>query len=101
MGQRLDLQEILEVILGTDAVYFQPPSNVQMVYPCIVYARDAGSTKFAANRPYNYKQRYQVILIDRNPDNSVIQTMAMVPLCLYDRHYVSDNLHHDVFNVYY
>jgi len=82
-------------------VYFQPPANVQMVYPCIVYKRDSADTKFADNRPYSYIQRYMVTVIDRNPDSDIPGMVAKQPLCLFNRNYVADGLHHDVFNLYF
>lgn len=72
-----------------------------MVYPCIVYERDAGRTAFAGNLPYTYGQRYKITLIDRNPDSSFISLLSSLAMCQYDRHYVADNLHHDVFVMYF
>lgn len=99
MGRRLDLHQILVAI--TPMVYFQPPPNVQMTYPCIVYQRDAANTKFADDLPYAYTQRYQVTLIDRNPDNAILAAIAGLPLCSYDRGYSANSLNHDVFVLYY
>ena len=65
MASRLDLQTILESLLGSQNVYFQPPSDLQMTYPCIVYKRDNASTEFAGNKPYRYEKRYQVTFIVR------------------------------------
>ncbi len=47
MAPRLQLQSLLSEI--TENVYFQPPNNVQMQYPCIVYMRDGSYVKFADN----------------------------------------------------
>lgn len=101
MGQRLELQDLLETILGTGNVYFQPPSGLTMRYPAIVYARDQLSTKFAENRPYSTTTRYQVTVIDRDPDSLIPAKLSELPMCLYSRHYVVDNLNHDVFNLYF
>ena len=99
--QRLKLQTLLEELLGSDQVYFQPPTNVQMKYPCIVYKRDRADTKFADDNPYHHTQRYQVIVIDRNPDSEVHNQVAALPMCLYNRFYTADNLNHDVYNLYF
>ena len=100
--RRLELHEKLIDILGSRNVYFQPPSNVQMKYPCIVYQRSTGDTQFADNVGYKFTKRYQIILIDKNPDNNeVINKLTMLPMCTYDRHYTADNLNHDTFNLYY
>lgn len=101
MGQRLQLQSLLEDILGSRHVYFQPPANVQMVYPCIVYQRDYADTKFADNGPYRYTQRYQVTVIDRDPDSGIPEKVAALPLTTFSRFFVADNLNHDVFVIYF
>lgn len=101
MGQRLDLQALLEEVLGSPNVYFQPPANVKMQYPCIVYSRDAANASFADNGSYRFTQRYQVTYIDRNPDTDKIKKIIALPLCTYRRFYTADNLNHDVFTLYY
>ena len=100
-GQRLDLHDILQGILGSDQVYFQPPSNVVMQYPCIVYRRDNAYTDFAGNKPYSTTTRYQVIYIDRNPDSGVPDKIAALPMSLFNRFYTADNLNHDVYTLYF
>jgi hypothetical protein len=101
MAPRLELQALLENILGTRHVYFQPPANVQMQYPCIVYQRDYANTQFADNGPYRYTKRYQVTVIDNNPDSDIPDKVASLPLCTFDRFFAADNLNHDIFNLYF
>lgn len=97
--RRLDLQTLLEAF--SDNVYFQPPASVQMKYPCIVYNRDEAVTKFAGNAPYRYTKRYQVTIIDRNPDSDIPAKVAALPMCIFNRFFVADNLNHDVYNLYF
>lgn len=101
MGQRLELQNLLETILGSENVYFQPPANIQMQYPAIVYKLDDISTEFANNFPYQRSKRYQVTIIDRNPDTEIPERIAVLPMCLFSRRFVANNLNHDVFNLYF
>lgn len=101
MAPRLQLQSLLESILGTDKVYFQPPTNVSLTYPCIIYKRDLSVTESADNLPYRQMKRYQVIVIDRDPDSAIPDKIANLPLCLYNRFYTADNLNHDVFNLFF
>jgi hypothetical protein len=101
MDRRLQLQSLLEEILGSDHVYFQPPANVQMQYPCIVFSRDGADTKFAGNRPYLYKKRYQVTVIDRNPDSLIPDKVAALPLSIFNRFFTAGNLNHDVFTLFF
>lgn len=100
MGQP-QLQLALRALLGSDNVYFQPPANVQMAYPCIVYKRDDIDTDFADNRPYYQTTRYLVTVIDREPDGTITYKVAALPKCAYQRNFVVDNLNHDVFVLYY
>lgn len=101
MAPRLELQTLLEEILGTNNVYFQPPTNVNIQYPCIVYKRDSADTTFADNNPYQNQLRYQIIVIDRDPDGEVLEKISSLPLCRYDRFYITENLNHDVFELYF
>lgn len=101
MDRRLQLQAILEKLLQSSAVYFQPPSNVQMVYPAIVYQRDTADTKFAGNQPYSYTKRYQVTVIDKKPLGETADKVGHLPMCVHERFFVQDGLNHDVFTLYY
>jgi hypothetical protein len=101
VGLRADLQVLLKELLGSDHVYFQPPESIKMVYPCIVYKRDLRITRFAENKPYNHGKRYQIIVIDANPDSDLPDKIADLPMCIFDRFYTADNLNHDVFNLFF
>lgn len=99
--RRLQLHEILEALLGSTNVYFQPPSTTQMAYPCIVYNRDRADTKFAGDKPYLYTKRYQVTYIDRSPISPVPDQIALLPQTTHSRSFAAQNLNHDVFDVYF
>lgn len=99
MASRDLLQTILETIVPK--VYFQPPTNVQMEYPAIVYERARADTAFADNGPYRFTKQYQLTLISRDPDESALDTIASLEMCTHERFYVADNLNHDVFNIYF
>ena len=99
MAPRLQLHQILKGIV--EHVYFQPPANVQMEFPCIVYQRDYGRTQFAGNLPYRYTKRYQLTVIDRNPDSNILDKVELLPMCLFSRYFAKDGLNHDVYNIYF
>jgi hypothetical protein len=101
MARRLELHALLVNILGTNHVYFQPPPNTRMEYPCIVYNRDYAETAFANDKPYKHMLRYQVTYIDRNPDSDIPSKLAELPMCLFDRFYAADNLNHDVYKIFF
>ena len=101
MAQRLELQQLLIDILGLDQVYFQPPPNIQLLYPCIVYERARMRFNYADNFSYKKVKRYKVTVIDRDPDNQTVDKLAELPLCSHDAFYTADNLNHDVFTLYF
>ncbi len=99
MALRQQLHDTLKTF--TDHVYFQPPTNVKLEYPCIIYHRDFADTKFADDIPYNHTKRYMVTVIDRNPDSAIPEQVASLPMCLFNRFYTADDLNHDVYVVYF
>ncbi len=101
MAPRSDLHELLKTLLGSDHVYFQPPETVKLTYPCIIYERNRVNTRHANDLPYLLKKRYQVIVIDRDPDSELPDKVANLPLCSFDRFYTADNLNHDVYNLFF
>ena len=101
MEKRHQLQSILEAVLGSRNVYFQPPETLKMVYPCIRYERDNTLSVFANNAPYRHTKRYQVTVIDRDPDSAIPDRVAALPLCTFSRHYTADGLNHDVYSLYF
>ena len=99
MGERLTLHQLLETF--TENVYFQPPFNIELKYPCIIYKRDFADTKFADDKPYNHTKRYVITVIDPDPDSEIPNKVASMPMSLFNRFYTADNLNHDVYNVYF
>lgn len=98
---RSSLQSLLESVLGTGNVYFQPGEKRVLDYPCIVYERDNASVKHADDKPYNIRQRYQVTYIDYDPDSDVIDKLLALPLSTFSRHFATSGQNHDVFVIYH
>lgn len=100
MGRsRLELQTLLETL--TQNVYFQPPTNTSIVYPCIIYQLDGGRSEFADDVPYHHIKRYAVTVIDRDPDSVIPDKVAALPTASLNRFFVADNLNHTVYNLYF
>jgi hypothetical protein len=99
MAQRLQLHQLLESFV--ENVYFQPPTNIQLKYPCIIYKRDFADTKFADDIPYGHRLRYAITVIDQDPDSEIPSKVAAMPMSLFNRFFTVDNLNHDVYNVYF
>lgn len=98
---RTDLQTLLETVLGSDEVHFQPPTNIIMTYPAIVYKRDDARTQFADNIPFHVKKRYQVTVIDRDPDSVIPDKVAALESATFDRHFTANDLNHDVYTLFF
>lgn len=101
MGQRVDLQAILENTIGSKNVYFQPPENLKLKYPCVVYAVDGAVIDYANNLPYIFTKRYQLTLIELDPDSGLADRLGRLPMCSFDRPYRASNLYHSVFTIYF
>lgn len=100
-NKRLALQSILERILGTKNVYFQPPYNLKLSYPCIIYNRMGARQIKADNRTYNFLTQYEVDYVTMDPDEFIFKDLASaLTYCTFNRHYVLDRLHHNVYTVY-
>ena len=102
MARRLQLQAELEELLGSRNVYFQPPESKKLKYDCIIYnLSNIASTK-ADNKNYLNTNRYDVTFLSRNPDSDMLhKLLEHFQYCTFSRHYVVDNVYHDVFALYY
>lgn len=93
-------QAEFEELLGSRNVYYNPPPSLKMNYDAIVFTRSRIDSRFANNAPYNQSLCYEVTVITEDPDAPIIGAISMLPLCTHDRHFVSDNLHHNVYTLY-
>lgn len=103
MATRQQLQDKLEDILGSSNVYYQPPENFRMSYPCFRYHSEPGGILYANDLAYRYSARYSITYITRDPENLefIKNFVRQFPSCSHDRSYVSDHLYHEVFDLYY
>lgn len=100
MKSRLELSKILHTL--ADHVYYQPPTGIKIEYPCIIYERASGVNIPADNQSYLYTKSYDVTVIDKNPDSEIPdKIMQTFQMCTFERHFVSDNLNHDTFLIYF
>ena len=101
MASRIALQTKLEELIGNKNVYYQPPETLKMEYPAIRYSKSDIESKHADNMKYSSTTKYEIIVIDKRPDNAVIEKILNLPYSDFDRHYVVNNLHHDVITIYF
>ena len=95
-----ELYEVLHEIV--ENVYFQTPENLKMKYPCIKFERTNALTRFADNNPYQTTKRYTITLITKTSDNDeYLDKLLKLPMCTYDRQFITEGLVHDVFTIYF
>ena len=93
-------QATFEELLESRNVYYNPPASVKMKYDAIVFNRSRIENSFASNSVYMQSYRYEVTTITKDPDALVIDKISKLPRCTHERHFVSDNLHHNLFYIY-
>ncbi len=102
MARRLQLHEKFCEILGTRNVYFQPPESVKLNYDCIVYRTTDRKDIRADDRQYRHLVGYETTFITRDPDSEIPQALIdSFSIIRHVRSFTSDNLHHEVFRIYY
>lgn len=99
--RRVELQRMLEGLLGTRNVYFQPPTGMKLQYPCIVYHLDTANDVHANDKIYRRLYRYSLTYITKNPEDPMRDTIDNLQYCRFDRFFASDNLNHFVYTIYY
>ena len=100
MVNRLELHTKLESILGSKNVYFQPPESIKINYPAIIYSLDNLENIHADDGAYLLYKRYSVTIIDKNPDSKIVEQVAKIKTCRFNRYYTSENLNHWNFSLY-
>jgi len=101
VASRLEFQALLQTLLGTGNVYFQPPPAFEMVYPCIVYSLSDIDAKHADNSPFILTTEYSVMYISRQPDDSAIYILAKLRGAKFGRTYIANGLNHAVFTIHF
>lgn len=102
LKRRLYLQSLLKELPEVREAYFQLPEDTHLVYPCIMYKWDKNLEIRADDRLYISRRGYMVIIIDENPDSIIPGIFQRnFPMASLERTYVSDNLNHWVYNLYW
>lgn len=97
--KRLELQAILEELLGSRNVYFEPPTGFKMEYPCIVYERSSIDVVPADDTKYLKSYSFTLTTIVQDADSDLPDRVLDLPYCRYDRSFVNERLHHDAFTI--
>lgn len=99
---RLELKTVLENAMldagEVPRIYFQPPEGFKLEYPCIIYQLGTLTSDYADNAPYRHRVRFEVTYITRSPTSEMRKILLSLPTSAFDRYFVTDNLHHYVYN---
>lgn len=106
MTKRLQFSDKIHALLKDNGyeenVYFQPPPTVSMKYPCVRYTRGSVEARYADDIRYLHKDRYELIVIDPNPDSEIPDLILdNFRYSRLDRRYTTDNLNHTSITVYF
>lgn len=98
---QLNLEELMKDINEDweKYVFFQPPTVLPT--PCIKYERDSSYVSHADNLKFFFLKRYQVTVIDRDPDSLIPDAVEALPHCRFDRFFIANGLNHWVYNLYF
>ena len=98
-----DLQKDLQDLMGNKVkVYYQPPENIKLQYPCIIFELNDAYSIHADNIPYMKIKRYSVTLITLDADNEeYVDKLLSMPRSSMERQFINERLVHVLFNIYY
>lgn len=100
-SRRLAFHKTLCDLVGPGVnVYYQPPSTIKIKYPCIVYKLSYIENLYADDIALRSIPRYDLTIIDRDPDSLLMDKISSLPYCSFDRSFTSDGLNHMVYRVY-
>ena len=98
---RKKLHKILEDILGTKNVYFQPPENIKIGYPCIIYSQSGYDIDRADNTAYRITPAYTIMYVSKKYDTTMVPKILTLLNGRFDTSYISDNLYHYVITIFF
>lgn len=101
MANQAELQSTLESLLKSRNVYYNPPSSVLMKYDAIRYSLSEIQSNYANNNKYKNMKCYELVVIAKRPDPSVVEKILALPYSSMGRPYLADNLHHYPITLYW
>lgn len=96
---RLKLHGLMAEIYPELEIYYQPPTNLTLSYPCIVYTLSDLDPTFANNSPYSIKSVFTITLMRHLTDRSglYVKNMLKIPYTRFITGFTSDNIVHNQF----
>lgn len=82
-------------------VYYEPPSSIQMSYPCIVYHYTNDRDDYADNKRYFANKQYTVTVMDPDEDSLLAERVKDIPYCSLASRYSTEGLTYWVYTLYF
>ena len=101
--RRIEFDNLLKAILGSNNVYFQPPESKKLEYPCIVYNIASHDVEYADDGLYQLRHKYIVryIAYPKDYDGPMKEKIAKILKVPMNQVYSSNGLYHCVFEKIY
>lgn len=104
VSKRLNLHEELEAVFPSGYrhnLYYQPPANISLQYPCIEYSFDGVKKVYADNRTYLKSYIFTGTVISKNVDDPIFDSLIELEGFRIIRRAVVDGLYHLYFSITY
>lgn len=95
-----DLLHLLQKAVNHNRVYFQPPENLKIGYPAVIFHLSKVKLDHADDVPYKGAREYSVTLITKEPEPEVLDEILTIPYTTLDTTYIVDGMNHFVFTTY-
>lgn len=56
-------------------VYYAPPANIKMEFPCVIYFLQHTNSLYAENDRHLVKYSYRLTVIDKDPDSKILDAL--------------------------
>lgn len=91
--------KLLDIV---ENVYFQPPANIKLTYPCIIYRKTPGDRKHANDKAYISAQGFTLTVIERDPDTPIKnETLDYFSMISEGTSFTVDGLYHSQLTLYH
>lgn len=86
--------------LASLALYFQPPENIKLEYPCIIYSFNGVVSTHADNIVYRVENKFSLMLITKQIEELLFKKLLELPSARYERLFVKEGLYHYVVTIH-
>ena len=98
--QRVSLQRKLESLGDiTHKVYYQPPDDITIEYPCIIYERSNIKNTSADDTVYQQTYSYNIIVAEKSPVSALVEEVSKLTGIRFLNHYVRNKIIYDSFTI--